>query len=541
MEKYFRKYRLIVFLIVASVLLYPTLQRGYIMLLDWSIWPFVSLGDINWKIDPMGWALYKLLAFIFTPAVFQRIFLLGAIVLSGMAGFRLAKKTGSIYAQYFAGLFLIFNPFIYARLIEQTMIVGAGVVSFFWFLVYFLEYLQERRTKKLIVASLIASLAVSFFAHSLFFIGVSCAVFLIFDYFKKKDWRFVVKTFSIMWAIILILNLNWIISSLKGGDTTWAGNVKNFTQEDLEAFQTKKIGGNSVYVTVLALQGYWGEYQDRFVSVQKNSLWSIAFVLILALSVFGAVKLWKKDVFVKPLLVLFVVAFVLAIGVASPLFEPVALFFYRCIPFYIGLREPQKWVAVLVFVYAYMGSRGIKYFLEARIMKNYRIEVGIFCAILPVIFSFSIIGGMHEHFVPREFPPEWQEAKKYLGENLDMEKVLFFPWHSYMKFNFSGKNIINPARTYFGENIVQGNNIEFGKVYSNFGDDESLTIEKYVLQRGIADDFSADMKKYGFSGIILAKAEDWRDYNWLDRIKNIKKVLENDELIIYKINGWYQF
>jgi hypothetical protein len=290
---------------------------------------------------------------------------------------------------------------------------------------------------------------------------------------------------------------------------------------------------------VLALQGYWGEYQDRFASVQDNILWSSAFVLILGLSLFGAVKIWKKRLWAQPLAVLFLLAFVLAVGTASSFFKPLVLQIYQNVPFYMGLREPQKWAAVLVFIYAYFGAWGIKHVLEMKNLKNYRNAIGIFCAALPVVFSFSIISGMHAHMAPHQFPSEWQEAKKY-ANRISEGKILFFPWHSYLRLDFAGKNVVNPARAYFGKNVIQGNNTEFGGVYSHARDPQTLTIEKYIGKKNNAaaedayDDFIFDMKNLGIGMVMLAKTEDWQEYSWLDTI-GAEKVLENDKLIIYDL------
>lgn len=538
MKKIFEKYYKIVFALVALILLYPILQRGYIMLLDWMVEPNISLTDINFSIDSIGIIAYKILAIILGFGVTQRIVLFAIVFFIGTAGFRLTKRTGNIFAQYFAGLFLIFNPFLYARIIEQPNVAG-GAVLFLWFLVYFLEHFEKNNSKKLILASIFGALAISFSIHNVFFIGLAMVIILGFDYLKNKNWKFILKTALVIGTIVVLLNSNWIFSFFSG-DIHGVGGIERFTSADWEAFQTVEIGGHSVYTTVLALQGYWGEYQDRFVSIQDNPPWSFAFILIFVLAFFGMFKLWKKDHLVKPLIILFWVAFVLAVGVASPLFKPLILFLYQYAPLYIGLREPQKWVVILVFVYAYLGSWGIKYLLEIKQLKNCRREIGIFCVLLPVIFSYSIVQGMHKHFTPHEFPLEWQAAKIYLKENSNGSKILFLPWHSYLEFDFAGKNIVNPAEPYFGKNIIWGNNTEFGSVYSHSSDPQTLTIEKYVIRKDNPEtkisyeNFVRDMRSLEITKVILLKAEDWRDYAWLDSI-NIQKVLENNKLIIYNL------
>jgi hypothetical protein len=534
MKSFFKKYHWLVFGIIPLILIYPSFQAGYIFALDWSIRPFITLSDIEWT-RPLGWILFDLFSVIFSFEVFQRIFLWALFFLAGLAGFRLVRKTKNIYAQYFAGLFLVFNPFLYARAVEQTMIVGAGTVAFFWFAVFFLEAMEDGERKKLIYAAAAGGLAISFFAHSVFFIAAIFIALMLSRYFRNKDWKTALRWSLIFWSIIIVLNGNWMVASYLG-ENTWVSNVANFTAKDVEAFKTRAIGDNSVYLTVLALQGYWGEYQDRFVSIQDNPFWQLGFFLIMALSVFGVLKLWKKNIFAKPLLLVFAIAFVLAVGIASPFFKPSVLWLYQFVPFYIGLREPQKWAAVLTVIYAFFGGWGIKHLLEAEKLRTSRSGLAMICVLLPVLFSFSMILGLHQWTVPHQFPAEWHSARQFMQEHDDGKKILFLPWHSYMEFAFAGRNIVTPARGYFGSRIVSGNNVEFGGVYSDRSDDETLAIQKYILEKGNRADFSKCMASLGIGTVILAKAEDWQDYLWLDGTGGVEKILENDQLIVYRLS-----
>lgn len=572
MEKFLKKYYRIFFGGVAILLLYPTFARGYIFLLDWLVEPNISRVDINPTVDSVGLILYKLGGILFSFGVFQRIFLFATVYFLGIAGFRLAKRTGNVFAQYFAGLFLIFNPFVYARLMEQPG-VALGSVLFFWFLVYFLEYLQchsgpdlestseqeddddsdscfhGNEKKKLLAASFCAAFSVSIFTHSIFFIGAT--VFLLFlsgwihgqspSGRQGRDWKFFVKTFAIIFGIIIMLNVNWLFSFVRGSNQG-VGGIGSFSLADAKAFSTADVGDVGVYFTVLSLQGYWGEYQDRFVSIQENPLWWVAFLGIFFLAVLGWISRFKKkDCFAKPLLALAVVSFVLAIGISSAIFAPLANFLYAHFPLYIGLRESQKWVVILVFFYAYFGAWGIADFLKFEKIKNFKKEAVVFLVLLPIFFSFPIVRGAHEHLTPHEFPTEWRQAKRYLDESETEGKILFLPWHLYMKLDFAGKNVVVPAQSFFGKNIVMGNNTEFGGVYSHSEDAQTFAVEKYVQtdinkKKNIdCENFSVDMRKIGIELVMLAKTEDWQKYQWLDRIDGAKKVLENDKIIIYKL------
>lgn len=531
MKRFFEKYYWVFFAGVAIVLIYPSFAPGYIFALDWAISPFITWSDIVWT-DPAGWIICDVFSVVLTSAVFQRVLLFMIIFLMGVAGFRATKNTHNIFAQYFAGLFLIFNPFFYARMIEQTMLIGAGVVALVWFWVFLMESLEESHMKKMIGAAVCAALAISFFAHSIFFVGLIFFVLAIKRYVFTKEWKKFFLMTVIFWMIVLCMNSNWIIASATEGNT-WASKVVNFTQDDLDAFRTQKIGGHSVYTTVLSLQGYWGEYQDRFVSVQDNFLWSSAFILIFILALYGVVRTWRNSVFAKTFVILFFVAYVLAIGVASPVIKPYVLLLYEHVPYYIGLREPQKWVAIMMFVYAYMGAWGIKFILDQKGVREYRAEIGLLCMILPIVFSFSMIRGVHEYVVPQNFPAGWHDVRHFLQTERTEGKVLFLPWHSYLYFDFAQKNITNPAKRYFGMRVISGNNVEFGKVYSNFSDAQTQMIQKYVSDGKNTKEFARDLCNIDVQTIVMAKAEDWQSYSWIDHAPGMQKVMENAELIVY--------
>ncbi len=535
MKRFFEKYYWLVFAGIAIVLIYPSFSPGYIFALDWAISPFITWSDIVWT-NPVGWVICDIFSVILTSAIFQRILLFAIITLAGIAGFRAAKNTHNIFAQYFAGLFLIFNPFFYARMIEQTMLIGAGIVALVWFWIFLMESLEEGNIKKMIGAAVCAALAVSFFAHSIFFVGLIFFAFTLKQYVIKEEWKKFFMMIAIFWVIVLCVNGNWIIASATEGNT-WASKVVNFTQDDLDAFRTRKIGGHSVYTTVLSLQGYWGEYQDRFVSVQDNFLWSSAFVLIFMLALYGVIRTWRDGMFTRTFVMLFLIAYVLAIGVASPVIKPYVLLLYEHVPYYIGLREPQKWVAVMMFIYAYMGAWGLKSILDHKKTKEYRTEVGLLCVILPVVFSFSMIRGVHEYVVPQNFPAEWHEVRNFLQTERVEGKVLFLPWHSYLYFDFAQKNITNPAKRYFGTRVISGNNVEFGKVYSNFSDAQTHMIQKYVSDGKNTKEFAYDLCTINVQTVIVAKAEDWQNYLWIDHANGIQKVMENAELIVYAVEN----
>lgn len=546
MKNFFKKRYALVFFLVTLFLVYPIFQGGYIFLLDWDVTPYISWEDIDLRTNSLGIVLYKAASISLGFGTVQRIVVLSILFFAGMAGFRLARRFGSVWAQYFAGLLCMLNPFLYARLVEQPGI-AAGAVFFFWSWVYFLESLEkEFSMKKTVLAGICGGFAVSFFPHSVFFSALVFFCAMLSESVKKisrnaiGDW---IKKAVVFFGIVILVNGNWIVSFATGSEVG-VGGMRKFTSADVETFETASVGGDSVYATVWTLQGYWGEYQDRFISIRDNFLWFPAFLLLFFLGVFGAyLCLKKRETVAISIVFSAVVAYVLAIGTASSVFASLARFLYEHFPLYIGLREPQKWVAVLVFAYAYFGACGIAGVMRWKGIQRYRGEVGFLCVLLPVAFSFSAIGGMREHLFPHAFPAEWREVKIYMEKEKNRGMTVFFPWQMYEKFDFAGKNIVSPARGFFGNRIITGNNVDFGSLRLYGSDEKMQTIGRYspkprgsgtterVIETG---NFCKDMRKWNIDSVILAKTEDWKKYDWLQETC-AKKVLENEKLILYQL------
>lgn len=528
---FFNKYHWVIFSLVAMILIYPSFAPGYIFAIDWKITPFITWHDIAWT-DPIGWIICDIGAVLLGFGTFQRILLFGMIVLMGMAGFRLVKRLNNVYAGYFSGLLLIFNPFFYARMVEQTMIVGMGIVAFMWFVVLLKEYFEEKRVMQMIGSAISAGLAISFFAHSIFFVAVTFFVVSIYMGIHSKEWKKIITLSLIFWAIVFFLNGNWIIASLHS-DGTWASKITTFTYDDLETFRTRKIGGLSIYSTVISLQGYWGEYQDRFVSIQDNFLWSSGFLGIVLCALIGFRRKWNNDPFGKALIVIWCIAYVLALGVASPITKSLVMIMYEHVPYYMGLRESHKWVVVMLLAYAYMGAWGIKILFKSTLCKNWRMEIGLLCVLLPVVFSFSMIRGMHEHVVPYVFPHEWNDMRNYIMIQHQDDKTLFLPWHAYIPVSFADKVIINPAKSYFGQHLITGNNVEFGKVENNFTDPLSQMIEYHIDQKDDPMIFMKDLCAVDINTAVIARVDDWKDYQWLETAWIEYKTHENGGFVFY--------
>ena len=550
MKNFFQKDYPVVFIFLAVLIFFPAWQSGYLFFLDWSVDPYLSLGDISGWDYSLGRMFYVLAAAILPFGFLQKIILFLLVCFLGIGGWKLAetlienekdkKSDSALWAKYFAGFLMIFNPFVYGRLADGQFGVALGAVLFIlFFVIHLVRYFKNRKRKNLILAGLFSGLAVMFSPHSIFFVLAITGVFFIGNIIQtKKYWVNIWKSGAVV-LIMLFLNANVVAGYLLNKDRD-SRAFYNFNQDHLEAFDTADYDNTSVYFNVLSLHGYWGEREMRFISTQNyNFIWKPLFLLIFALAVFGvAMGIRKKNKNVIPLAVLAALSWILAIGIAAPLVKPISQFLYNNVPYYIGLREPQKWAGILLIAYAGLGSLGVRHFLELKEVKKYISAwgVGIIFAIL--IYTPTMFLGFLGQLKPADFPPDWYSMKSYLNLNTE-GGILFLPWHQYMEVGFLGdKEIVNPAKAFFGDRVIQGDNMEVSTVFTQSGRPESKVIERYILSEDKINEneFISDLKEMGINYVLLLKAEDFEDYYWLDEMKLLPVVRDSENFRLYKIN-----
>ena len=104
-----------------------------------------------------------------------------------------------------------------------------------------------------------------------------------------------------------------------------------------------------------------------------------------------------------------------------------------------------------------------------------------------------------------------------------------------MGFLFAGRVIANPAQNFFAKPTIQGDNMEFGRIYSQSNNPDSKYIEDNILKN------KSELKNMGemllplnIKYIILAKEADWKDYDFLDKQTDLKLLSDTESLKVYQ-------
>lgn len=276
------------------------------------------------------------------------------------------------------------------------------------------------------------------------------------------------------------------------------------------------------------------------------------FIIILYMAVHGFLTNYKAPkigYIVKALGVTAVVALILGAGASGPgssLFE----WMFQNIPFFTGMRDSQKFVALLVLAYAYLGGLGIQDFInDIKSPGNgrwKRVYIGVVVLALatPIIYTFPMLTGFDGQIKPTDYPDEWYEMNEFLEKNAGDSQILFFPWHQYMDFSWvpnSDKRIANPAPVFFSTPVIQGDNEEIGCIYSQTDKPVSKYVE-YLFGLGLDPGEQKNFTNLGelliplnVKYILVTKEVDWKYYDDIMlRQRDLELVIENDYFKVYE-------
>lgn len=258
----------------------------------------------------------------------------------------------------------------------------------------------------------------------------------------------------------------------------WSGHFQAFSTDP---------GSVGVYFNTLSLHGFWGEREGRYLPTYFDSPnWTIVFLIIFAFVLYGVyVRVFRSDsestVADRSLLTLGVVSYVLALGISgNNIFAPITQFLYDYIPFYKGLREPQKWVGVLLISYAYFAGHGVEAaYRSSFVQKGYPKLFLLGAFSLPFLYTPTMLFGFQGQLRSADYPREWYALNERFGrESTESDEtaicgyrsmgapvgcydMLVFPWHSFLRLSFADRIIANPAQTFFSNTrVLQGDNME---------------------------------------------------------------------------------
>jgi hypothetical protein len=487
------------------------------------------------------------LNYIFPSDFLEEGILAVAFVLAGFGAHRLVqhaiKESKINLAAYAAGLFYMFNPFVYSRFMAGQYAVLLGYALLPFFVVSFLKFLDRPSFARALCVALWTTVIAIVSIHTVGPVLICALIFIGAIFWRRRHdklWRFsVLKYVGLSVILAICMNIFWIIPAFQGHSVTLEG-VSVFDQADRQAFATSPNGfgwlGN-----VLALQGFWADAKSLYlVPMDIFNWWWLPWLAVWALVIFGIYKSWQKDRGITAAFVaLIIIAALLAIGTAGTWAAPFNQFLVDYVPFFAGYREPQKFVMLIALAYAYFGAVAVAGLADmARQKLHFRFAHVVVLPLfaLPLLIA-PLLPSFYGQLTPRQYPADWFEVNTYLQQTSPKAKTLFLPWHLYMPFGFAGRDIANPAPKFFKNPIIISNDPEMAgaKSYASTKDQQEVQTNVIPTLKHSTKSVAPSLRMLNIRYVILAKELDYKMYANMDVEDGIKLVRETETLKLYEV------
>lgn len=534
---------------VALAILLPLLFSHYVLTLDLVFTPVISMPtDINSTY--VFEFLIHIINFMIPSYVIEKTILFIIIVCMGVGGHTLAEKIAhlygfdsrSSYGYYFFGFIFIFNPFVYSHFIAGQYMVLLGYAFMPFFLTALINFIQVPIFKHSlnVLAWMVLISIVSIHTLGLLVV-ISIPLISVYAYYRWRDWewyRLFMSNCSAVLVGFIVVSCYWLIPTMLGKGKM-AEAIGDFNSSDFTAFATND-NTLGVLGNVLTMRGFWADSANLYLTPEDvYSWWLIPLCLLGGLVAAGVYKSWKTTHgLTLAFLIMFSISTIIATGTSGSIFSSVNTWIVIHIPLFAGYRDPQKFVGIIVLVYAMFASLGIWQVIDWLNLRKHLLglvnKFGIFILFIPIMCAPLMLGGFAGQLKSSDYPKDWYGMNEYFKQNGigKDEKVLALPWHLYMRFGFAERIIANPMDRFFTPKLTINDDPEFKNSHSYAKTDEQQTIRQLLESK---TDAVHQLRKLGFRYILIAKEFDYRKYEYLNYEKGLKIIRDTESLLLYRI------
>ncbi|MGH2829407.1 MAG: hypothetical protein ACRDJM_02880, partial [Actinomycetota bacterium] len=245
-----------------------------------------------------------------------------------------------------------------------------------------------------------------------------------------------------------------------------------------------------------------------------------------------------------------IASILLACGTSFPPTRGVFRWLYQAIPGFSLFREPQKWVAALLFAYALLAAPAVDWLIERAGRPDTQEDEAVpqrrglqlhaapeqiltVVALLAVVLFYGRTMIFNTAALrPVSFPKDWTTVDSITREQ--PSRLLIFPWHLYMTFDFTGHRIANPAETFFNSPVVASDSIEVGSIRTQVHNPESKLVESVLFDPGGHERLPIVMSRLCTRWLVVFKAADWTSYEWLDAAPSLRRAFDGPTIRLYE-------
>lgn len=526
-----RNWPIFICALIPLAILAPLLGRGYILQYDMVFTPYVHI-DLDSIREGIGLyqslpvrTLLKLASFILPMDIVQKILLFSIFFLSSYGMYRSVPRTAPS-ARLIAGLLYAINPFTYDRLMAGHWLFLMAYALTPLAVRSFYVLLTEPRRRQLVIALSLWALIVLINAHHLVILGL---LFVCMAIFIVRSVRQLLYVFGLLTAVLLI-NLWWLIPALTVPNFTNAFNLNH-----LYAFASKADPAYGIWFNLLSLQGFWYTSWQSIKDI--FTFWPLLIAVWLLPAFIGLGGMRTCSAGHRRLLYGLLLASVLAIILAAgphPSVWAVNSWIFNNVPGFSGMRESQKFLALLAVTYAFLTAYGLDTLLRSAHKKIAVTALGISTAAI-LAAGFPLLWAANGQMRLEHYPASWHHFYRILENDREAARAIVLPWELYVEETFVDRLVANPAKAFYGERVVQSQRTGLPGVDMDEAGPRGHQLVYTAITR---KDFAAlrqAMAAVNASYIMLTETRRPGEYDWLINRPDIHVVIQDPQLMVIRL------
>ena len=547
-----KKLHLVIFGILALIIMYPLFSDGFIFTLDAPLSPNINARDafsgLNERISPSDLFLFLevLVNHIIPIQLFQKIIYFLVFFISALAMYQLPNTQRKL-PRYFAAILYMVNPFLYTRFMVGHLGLLISYALFPYVISSIIKFYNKPSLKQTIKTALwlsiigiqIQYILFSFLILAIFFIYFATKKYLNAkkNSIPKKEW-INYRQILLLILFFIILNSYWLLPLFINQNQV---GIDVIATDDLVVYGADTELRN-ILMTTAMMYGFWR--QDAYVlptQITPDILLIGIFVILLYLCINGYIS--SKDRYKTPFLIIGLISLFFAVGVEHKLTESAFTFLFNHFPFFKSLREPNKFIGLLLIMYCYLGSLGFDSLLKHQSKMKYLAPIIL---ILPFVYTPTMFGSFMGQISSTPYPEDWHQINSYLNNDPQDFNTLSLPWHMYMDYhwiNNSHKRTYNLAKDFFDKPIIVGDNVEAWPIYSKSTSERSRYIESLIGNSSVIH-LGNKLKILNVKYILLTKEVDYQNYLYLLNQSDLKLIINSTNFYVFKnlvkVSKFYQ-
>ena len=421
-----------------------------------------------------------------------------------------------------ATLLTVVSPFTYERMIagQVYLVLAFGLLPLLLSLLW-----EERSRRRVFTMGGLLALLVALSLHMAFIAGLLVVAFAM-SHLVARRWRDTAHLAGSV-AVALVASSYWLPSAVS------AARPERIGMADLAAFRSAPDPVFGLFPNLIGLYGFW---RHGWI-LPKDSLpaWPLFLLALLVVAAIGATGLWRRagPRRVAPLLAVGAFGLMLAAGDQGPT-GGFYLFLFHHVAVFRVMREPQKWLALLLLAYGAGFGAGLESLTRAFATARGRVVAAAVVLLIPLTYGFTLLWGFGGAVAPSVYPASWTEADRSMGAGPGA--VVALPWHRYLPLPWTQERVVsNPMVSAFARQVVVSEDPEFGGVPAEGRDVLSESVGEILQGAAGRGAVASSLSRLGVGYLALAKVDDWQRWTWLEDSPGIEIVRRWPDLVVLRV------